>query len=81
MIFEVLVPEVMIATLSQRWAQRGRFGNVTEALDTFDREQLLVVAFVAVGFITATHGMCVAALCPAPRDADGGGGLLSFSAW
>ena len=81
MTFEVIVPEGAIAILSQRWAQRGRFGNVTEVLDTFDREQLLVIAFVAIGFITTIHCDSVLALCPAPRDADGGGGLLSFSAW
>ena len=81
MIFEVFVPECTIAILSQRWARTGQFGNVTKALGTFGREQMLVVAFVAVIFITYTQMICLIALCPAPRDADGGGGLLSFSAW
>ena len=82
MVFEVIVPEGAIAVLSQRWARRGRFGNVTEALENLDRNQTLVVAFVAIGFIMFFHGYFVSAsMCVAPRNADGSGGLLSFSAW
>ena len=81
MVFEVVVPEGAIAVFSQLWAQRGRrFGNVTEALDSFDRNQILAVAFVVIWFMVFTHHLSVRALCIAPRDADGGG-LLSFSAW
>ena len=82
MVFEVIVPEGLIAALSQRWARRGRFGNVTEVLETFGRQQLLVVAILTICSITMMqYAILRNALCPAPRDADGGGGLLSFSAW
>ena len=79
-LFEAIIPEVIIAVVSQRWSREGKFGDVTAALKSFDRSHLLVVAFVVVIWITDTHWNALSALCAAPRDLDGGGGLLSFSA-
>ena len=76
------MPEGAIAVLSQRWARRGRFGNVTEALENLDRNQTLVVAFLTIAFIMYVHfSFMGTSMCMAPRNADGSGGLLSFSAW
>ena len=41
---------------------------------------MLVIALVTIVWITDTHWNAIQALCVAPRDADGGGGLLSYSA-
>lgn len=35
MVFEVIVPELCIAMVSQKWARRGRFGDMTENLRKF----------------------------------------------
>ena len=55
-------------------------GDVTAALALFDTRRTLVIAFAAIMFITETHLQCLKSLCIAPRNLDGGGGLLSFSA-
>lgn len=80
MAFEVIVPEGVIATLSQQSAQPGRFGNVTEALDSFTRQQILMVGYLAVVFIARWHWDVLKTMCVGPRDVAGGGGLLSISA-
>lgn len=82
MVFEVIVPEGAIAVLSQRWSQRGAFGDATQALGAFDLQQVLVIALISVTFITSNHWIVLGSLCVAPNDADGGRGvgLLSFSA-
>ena len=80
MVFEVIAPEAAIAVLSQQWSVRGRFGDVTQALSTFTLQQTMVAALVVIVCITVAHVGTLTALCVAPRDTDGGGGLLSFSA-
>ena len=80
MLFEVFVPEGAISILSQLWAEHGQFGDVTQAMESFTRCQVLAVSLVAVSFISTMHFSGLGALCIAPAHADGGGGLLSLSA-
>lgn len=82
MLFELVIPEIILAAISQKLSesQRGRFGDMTEALRDFGLKEMAVVAFIAVTSIAMMHSHFLGALCLAPADADGGGGLLSFSA-
>mmetsp|Transcript_72976 Transcript_72976/g.207986 ORF Transcript_72976/g.207986 Transcript_72976/m.207986 type:complete len:170 (-) Transcript_72976:490-999(-) len=82
MLFELVIPEIILAAISQKLseARRGRFGDMTEALRDFGAREIAVVAFIAVTSIAYMHGHFLGALCLAPTDADGGGGLLSLSA-
>ena len=55
-------------------------GDITKAANAMDHQQVLVLGFVAIAWITYIQCHGLRALCIAPRDADGGGGLLSFAA-
>ena len=80
MLFELVLPEIVLAILSQKFAKRGEFGDMTQALQrTSKMKNMLITAFTAVTTVCYMHMYFVEALCPAPRDVDGGGGLLSFA--
>ena len=68
MLFELVIPEIILAAISQKLseARRGRFGDMTEALRDFGAREIAVVAFIAVTSIAYMHGHFLGALCLAP---------------
>ena len=76
-LLEAVAPEMLISILSQRVTS---FGDVTGALGSIGSKQILIIAFISISSITYMHGNFLQNLCVSPRDADGGGGLLSFGA-
>eukprot|EP00618_Florenciella_parvula_P017442 CAMPEP_0119465102 /NCGR_PEP_ID=MMETSP1344-20130328/386_1 /TAXON_ID=236787 /ORGANISM="Florenciella parvula, Strain CCMP2471" /LENGTH=701 /DNA_ID=CAMNT_0007497343 /DNA_START=366 /DNA_END=2470 /DNA_ORIENTATION=+ len=75
MLFELILPEIVLAILSQKWAKQGEFGDMTQALRrTSTMQNMLITGFTAVATASYMHMYFIEALCPAPRDVDGGGG-------
>ena len=51
------MPEICIAIVSQKWAKRGRFGDMTKVLhDFFDAQTWLIIGTITVALLaTNSH--------------------------
>ena len=82
MLFEVVIPEGLIAYVSQVLSIRlgeHRFGNMIEALSqNFGYHNMAIITFVTITTVATVQYQLVQSLCPTPHS--DGDGLMAFTA-